>query len=234
MELHASFNTVDYVVFATILVSGLLAIFTGFVREIYSLFNWSASYFIGVKFYFLAEPFVKKYISNPKTVTYASIFIVFCICFIVLGLIGRFIVGFIKGEALTAIDRSLGFVFGIVRGYLIVCLIYLVTSYVLWPDIDKPQPAPDVSQQHTETKLSDNKKEEKKESESGPPSWLLHAKTRPMLAFGSSLLKEFVPEKTLEKTTEKYLDEKDKVHNKVDEEIGSTATKKTIEHFERP
>src|SRR5208282_6455634 len=105
MELHAGFNTLDYIVLAIILLSGLLAIFTGFVREMYSLFNWIASYFIAVRYHFLAEPFIKRFISNHTTIVDASIFAVFCASFIVLALIGMIVASLVRGNALTAIDR---------------------------------------------------------------------------------------------------------------------------------
>ena len=47
-----------------------------------------------------------------------------------------FVSSLVRGRALTAIDRSLGFVFGIARGVLIVCLLFLVTLWV-WPEKER-------------------------------------------------------------------------------------------------
>ena len=91
MEMHAGFNILDFIVLGIILLSGLFAIMNGFVREVYSLLNWVASYFVATHFYTLMEPFVGKYISNPNTITYLSIFATFCISFIVLAIIGMVI-----------------------------------------------------------------------------------------------------------------------------------------------
>lgn len=219
MELHAGLNTLDCIVIGTILVSGLLAIFTGFVREMYSLFNWAASYFVAAHLSFLILPLVEKYISNHTTATDVAIFVLFCISFIILGLLGTFVTSLVKGKALTAIDRSLGFVFGLVRGVLVVCLVYLVANAVLWPDIDKApvekMPVATVML-HDEAQPVPPEKPEKqadKETRKGfsmaAPQWLLNARTRPLLAHGANALREFVPDKMLEKTTQKYLDKKD-------------------------
>jgi membrane protein required for colicin V production len=220
MELHASLNVLDYIVLGIILISGLFAIMSGFVREIYSLFNWTASYFIAVKFYTAAEPYVKKYISNPTTVTDVSIFVVFCVSFIVLAIVGMVVTRLIiRGHTLTAIDRSLGFVFGLVRGFLIACLVYLVAATILWPDIDK-QPVPASEQQEQQAQKDEPQKADGKHSLTmSAPHWLLEARTRPLLAHGANLLKEFIPEKVLEKTTAEYLDKKDEMETKARDNV---------------
>ncbi len=216
MELHTGFNTLDFIVLAIILLSGLFAIMTGFVREMYSLFNWVASYFVAVHFYHLAEPFVSRYISNHTTIVDVSIFVVFCASFIILAIIGMVLIRMlVRGEALSVIDHSLGFVFGLVRGLVIVCLIYLVASTVLWPDVDKPVATASLEDQASGT---DTDKHEKKQGLSmSAPHWLLDARTRPLLAHGAAMLKEFVPEKAFEKTTDEVLKQKDAAEEKLHE-----------------
>ena len=218
MEAHTVFNTLDYIVMGTILISGLLAIFSGFVREMYSLFNWSASAYLGSHFYRFAEPLVKEYISNPSTVADVSIFIVFCVFFIIFGVLGMFVTRLVKGNALTAIDRSLGFVFGLIRGVFMVCLIYLVVTLVLWPDLDKkPAVAAEVQKEETAKKDEPSKTESGKRSVSfSAPHWVMEARTRPLLARGANMLREFVPEKALEKTTDSILEKKDSIEKKVE------------------
>jgi uncharacterized membrane protein required for colicin V production len=240
MAVHG-FNVVDYIVFATILLSGFLAIFTGFVSEMYSLFNWAASYFLAIKLYPLVAPLVSKHINNPETIVDASIFIVFCICFIILALIGQLVKRFIvQGKTLTAIDRSLGFVFGLIRGALIVCLIYLVVTIVLWPDIDKPKteikladnkdivtenPAPhavDSSEHHASDQDDEAEGEKSHEKPGSPaPKLLMEARTRGLLARGANMLREFVPEKSIQKTKEEYAIDKDKAQDKLDSAVKS-------------
>lgn len=226
MELHTSLNTLDYVVLAIILLSGMLAIFTGFVREMYSLFNWTASAYIGSHFYRFAEPYVKNYISNPTTVMDVSIFAVFCVSFIVLGLIGSLVNRLVRGNTLTAIDRSLGFVFGLGRGLFICCLIYLVVTMVLWPDLDKPQPPAPLATETVATTTPPASDEPvkteggKRQLSFSAPHWVVEAKTRPLLVHGANMLKEFIPEKALEKRTEEYLDKKtEEVHDKINNAV---------------
>jgi membrane protein required for colicin V production len=223
METHASFNILDYIVLGTILLSGLLAIMTGFVREMYSLLNWIVSYFIAMRFYPVALPHIQKYLSNPRTAADASIFAVFCLSFIVLAIAGIFITNFIQGKALTAIDRSLGFVFGIARGLLIVCLMYLVVISVIWPDLDKPPvetaSITDTTQAPTPTPPPD-KPADAKTQDGKPqlvmlaPQWLIEARTRPLLSRGAHMLKDVIPAKMLERTTDIVLKQKEEAKQK--------------------
>lgn len=215
MELHAGFNSLDYIVLGIILVSGLFALMTGLVRELYSLLNWIASYFISIHFYFLAVPFVKKYISNPNTIIDVSIFAVFCASFIILAIIGMIVTRtLISGGTLTMIDRSLGFVFGVVRGLLVVCLVYMVAASVLWPDIDKPQEKKLIEQVSNGPATEPQAKEGEKQSITmSAPHWLVEARTRPLLSHGAALLKKFIPEKAFEKTAQEVLRQKESIQN---------------------
>lgn len=221
MEAHA-FNMLDYIVFAIILMSGLLAIFSGFVREMFSLFNWTASAYLGAHFHGYAEPLVKNYISNETTVRYASIFVGFCVSFIILGLVGAGINHFlIRGKALTAIDRSLGFVFGILRGVFMVCIIYLVLTMFLWPDIDKPATAAESPKPQAEASSALTPINPKLPPKTPPPAWVTNARTRPLISKGAKLIAEFVPMDALEKTTSEYMEKGKSFENKIDDAVMS-------------
>lgn len=238
MEAHAAFNVVDYAVFALILISGLLAIFSGFVSEMYSLFNWSASAYLGAHYYRFAEPYVAKYIGNPTVVMYVSIFAVFCVTFIILSLIGSIIERAISGTTLTAINRSLGFVFGLGRGLFLVCLLYLIVSILMWPDLLKPQTKPNLNETPTaaandDATRKDKPEEAKEHSKAEPPELLLQARTRPLLAHGAFMLREFIPDNVLEKATTSYLDKRRSVHDKVEESIINKDDRNSIAEHEK-
>ena len=164
----------------------------GFVRELFSLVAWVGAYFAAAKLYHLAVPFVHHYIKNDKAVEWASMAAVFTVTLIALIIVGSLICNLIKGSTLTAIDRSLGFVFGLGRGVLVVCIIYLVATMVLWPDIDKP-PAPP-------TETADNAQPQQDKGHYAPPDFLMQAKSRPLVSYGANLLKEILPEKMLDST----------------------------------
>jgi len=56
----------------------------------------------------------------------------FCLAIVMLVPLGDYLTGLVKTPALSSIDRSLGFVFGVLRGFVIMCLLYLGTTFI-WP-----------------------------------------------------------------------------------------------------
>ena len=192
MEPHSGFTNLDYIVIGIVLFSGLLALMRGFVREIFSLIAWAGAYFAATKFYPLAMPFVHHYIKSDKAVEWASMAAVFTVTLIILVILGSIVCSFIKGNTLTAIDRSLGFVFGLARGVLVVCIIYLVATIVLWPDLDKVQSAKAATE--------DEAPQQQEKGHNAPPDFLVQAKTRPLVAYGANVLKALIPEKMLDGT----------------------------------
>jgi membrane protein required for colicin V production len=219
MDLHSSFNNLDYVILVIILVSGLLALTRGFVSEVFSLIAWVGAYFIAVKFYPLAEPWVHNYIHNPGAAAAISAFALFFVGLVLLSVIGNSFSDLIKDSPLTSVDRSLGFVFGILRGLLVVCLVYLCLVTVLWPEIEKMdehKTAPKLTEKPTD-KSADKSNDKPAEVASTVPDWLINAHFRPALAYGSNILKSFIPENLVEKTKQEYYKGKDKIEVIIDE-----------------
>lgn len=218
METHSVFNTLDYIVIGIVLLSGLLALLRGLMREIFSLIAWVGAYFAAVKFYKLALPTVHHYIKHDKTAEWAAMAAVFLIALIILMLLGFFICGLVRGKALTAIDRSLGFIYGLARGALVVSLLYMVAVIVLWPDIDTLPAKPADAAQKTE---AEQKQEDK--DHTSPPDLLMEAKTRPALAYGASVLKNIIPkemlDKTLKEVEQQKIEEQEKAKAKTDKAI---------------
>jgi uncharacterized membrane protein required for colicin V production len=79
---------------------------------------------------------MSHYIKNEMGADAAAALALFCASLIVLIPVGHLVSSLIKGDTLTAIDRSLGFVFGLIRGALVVSLLYLGASWI-WPVLDQ-------------------------------------------------------------------------------------------------
>jgi membrane protein required for colicin V production len=180
-ETVSVFNNFDYIVIGVVLLSALFALMRGFVRELFSLIAWVGAYFVGITFFKPALPFVHRYIKNDQVAEWAAMAVVFTIALIFLLLLGFFVSGFIKGRVLTTIDRSLGFLYGLARGALVISLVYLGATLIFWPDIDK-----EPYQRQANDK-------------NPPPEFLLEAKTRPLMAFGAKMLEPYLPEQLLNK-----------------------------------
>jgi len=136
MEQHSGLNVVDLVVFAVILLSGALALWRGFVREFFSLAAWTGAALVMVYFFPLLYPWMHHQIKSEFGAQAATGMSLFCLALVIFIPLGYFMSSFVRGRALTAIDRSLGFVFGLARGVLVVCLLFLITLWI-WPEKKK-------------------------------------------------------------------------------------------------
>jgi len=125
------FSFVDVLVVVVILVSVIYATIRGFVQETLTIFAWAAAAFATLYFAPALAPFFRERISPTwlgSLVTYAGIFLVVLIPLSFVSY--RFSQG-VKHSPVGAVDRSLGFAFGIVRGLVIIGIAYLVFSMVI-------------------------------------------------------------------------------------------------------
>lgn len=163
-------NPGDVAVIVILLVSALLAFARGFVREVLSIAGWIGAAVVTYYLFDYAQPFLLKYPVIPEPV--ANIItgaVIFIIALIVFSTIAHVIARAVRGTSLSAVDRSLGFLFGVVRGAILVCLAYLL---LIWA-----QP----------------------EGEEAQWTWISEAKSQPMVAQGADFLKSLVPADTLER-----------------------------------
>src|SRR5256886_656814 len=118
-------NPADLTVAILIVVSGLFAMARGFVREVLSLASWVGAALVTLWGFGLARPYVRTLIDHTllaDVVTGVALFIVSLILF---SMIGGGIASLVRGTGLNALDRTLGFVFGLFRGALLVAVLWL-------------------------------------------------------------------------------------------------------------
>jgi len=127
----------DGLLVGLMLISGVLAMIRGFSRELLSIGSWVAAAVAAFFFYPQLSPLVAPYtaqITASKTVAdIAAAGIIFVITLIVVSLITMKIADFIVDSRVGALDRTLGFVFGAVRGALLV-VVGLIFYNFLFPD----------------------------------------------------------------------------------------------------
>jgi len=128
----------DLGLIAIILISALLAMLRGFTREILAIASWGAAALAAIYFHPLILPYVKPYASKGVVAIALSAAIVFFVILILVSLITVKISDAILDSKVGPLDRSLGFVFGAVRG-LLLCVIAFVFFTWLVPENSQPQ-----------------------------------------------------------------------------------------------
>jgi len=126
-------NPTDLAVAALLLVSGLLAFVRGFVKEILSVAGWIGAAIATLQFFPVARPYVRRYVEPTflaDALTGAAIFIA---TLVVLSLISHFLARRVRESSVSALDRSLGFLFGLVRGAVVVAIAYVLLALAVPP-----------------------------------------------------------------------------------------------------
>ena len=121
-----------------IFISALLAMLRGFTREVLAIASWGAAAVAAIYLYPLVLPYVKPHVGKDVVALAISAAIVFFVTLIVASLVTAKISDAILDSKVGPLDRSLGFLFGAVRG-LLLCVIAFVFFTWLVPEKTQPE-----------------------------------------------------------------------------------------------
>ncbi len=151
------FTLVDGIVLAVIVISAVLAYARGLVRESLSIIGWIVAAAAGFAFAPAVEPLLrevpllKDVIGNSCELgILAGFAIVFVIALIIVSIFTPLIAGMVQNSAVGPVDQGLGFLFGIVRGVLLVVIALVVYNRVFGGGGGVPQ----IDQSHSITVFS--------------------------------------------------------------------------------
>jgi membrane protein required for colicin V production len=131
-------NPLDIGVIAIIGLSAVFAFARGFVREALSIVAWVGAGFITLYGFSTVYAMVDPMVHNPLLSQLIAGFGLFVVSLIVLTILTGFVARSVRASALSPIDRTLGFIFGVLRGAFIICLAYLLLDMAV-PGTDRPQ-----------------------------------------------------------------------------------------------
>ena len=118
-----SFSWVDWGIIAVILVSGLISLKRGFVREALSLVIWIVAGVIAWLFGGALAEHLVEYIETPSARIIAGCAILFLATLLVGALVSFLLGELVRATGLTGTDRLLGMVFGVARGALLIVVL---------------------------------------------------------------------------------------------------------------
>lgn len=129
------FQILDFILFGIMLVSGLLALARGFTRELLSLVAWglaAAAAWYAIKQKALLD-IVLPHVDPTKPVI-AQIIVgaaAFILVLVIVSVIGVKISDRVVDSSAGAFDRTLGFLYGLARGLVLVSICYLFYGWLL-------------------------------------------------------------------------------------------------------
>lgn len=131
------FTIVDAAVAVVIVFSAILAYSRGFVREALAIAGWVAAAILAYQFApqaapLVAEiPVVRDFLDNCSAGTIAAFAGVFAVALVVFALFTPLFSAVVQRSALNALDQGLGFLFGALRGILLVVVALILYDFVM-------------------------------------------------------------------------------------------------------
>ena len=130
-------NVTDLAVIAILVISGLLAFARGFVREVLSIGAWVGAAAATIYGFPLAKPLASDYIPNELLANVVTGVVIFVVTLGILAALSHMLARHVRESALGALDRSLGLLFGLLRGAVLVCVAWMVFAFLTAPE-DRP------------------------------------------------------------------------------------------------
>jgi membrane protein required for colicin V production len=127
----------DIILLAVMLISGLLAMIRGFMREILSIGAWGVAAVVTLYSYSRILPIAKQYFNSDAVAAGISAGGVFLGTLLIVSIITARISDMVLDSRVGALDRTLGFLFGLGRGLIIVVVAFLFFAWLV-PDRSQP------------------------------------------------------------------------------------------------
>ena len=145
--------------------SGLMAFSMGFVRVVLALLGWVGAIFTTMYLFHYVQPLARKWVTIEILADGLAGLMVFIGSLIIFTMISHTIGNRVRSSGLSTLDRTIGLIFGLGLGTIIVSLGYIG---MIWA-MDLPR---EVGKQ---------------------PQWVQEAKSRPFLKWGAAQLQSLAP-----------------------------------------
>lgn len=130
-------NFTDLGIAGIILLSGVFAFYRGFVRELFSMVSWIGAAAATIYGFPYAQSWGREFITVRLVADLVTGVAIFFVALIVLSLLSRFLTMRVRYSSMSPLDRSVGLVFGFLRGAVLVCVAWLLLVWAL-PREDHP------------------------------------------------------------------------------------------------
>ena len=127
-------NSLDVVILIIVLISALIALNRGLIKEVLSIIGW----FLGVVavIYLLpyVQPLMEEHIESEMMAIVASAFAVLIVFFVIWIYLTSIIIGKVRDSKLSGMDRVLGLFFGVLRAFLLIILLNILIGWIIPPE----------------------------------------------------------------------------------------------------
>lgn len=124
-------NNLDIILLAVVLVSGLIALSRGLIKEVLSIIGWVLVTILIIYLLPVFLPFAKNFINNGLFAGILTSLIIFTLFSIIWIYSTAHITTKIRTSKLSGLDRFLGLFFGIMRAFLLIILFNILVNWVI-------------------------------------------------------------------------------------------------------
>jgi membrane protein required for colicin V production len=124
---------VDYFIIAIIVLSMLIGLWRGFLKEAIALATWVVAFILAFTFVEDAAAYLANYIGIPSIRIILAFGALFLSTLILGGLVNILVAQIVQHTGLTGTDRLLGIVFGLLRGVALITVLVLLAGLTPLP-----------------------------------------------------------------------------------------------------
>lgn len=130
--MHSSFqlNFADWLIIATVLISGIVGLLRGLLREVIALITLVVAAFVAWHFAGMLEPHLGGLLRQESVRPWVARLILFAGVLLVGHAVGVIVDYFVRLSLFRGVDRFLGLLFGLLRGVLVVGAAVIVCQTV--------------------------------------------------------------------------------------------------------
>jgi membrane protein required for colicin V production len=124
-------NPFDIFIIIVVGYSLIRGLFRGLVKEVSSIIGVLGGFYAAYSYYPIMAKLLSGLITNPSYLNILSFLIIFCTVLIVISILGVVIKYLMNVAFLGWVDRACGFGFGLVKGLLIVAVLFIILTTFL-------------------------------------------------------------------------------------------------------
>lgn len=169
------FTLIDGIVAVVIVMSAILAYSRGFVREALAIGGWIAAAVVAFLFAPRAEPLMREipvvgdFLGDSCELSMIAAFaVVFAVALVIVSIFTPLFSGAVQRSALGGLDQGLGFLFGVLRGALLV-----VVALVVYDRLIVSDPIPMIDESRTAKVFASLSQSVNEQIPDEAPSWLV-------------------------------------------------------------